>query len=142
MMGSERASMYLVLFFWGHRRGRCQQFSLQFSLELFECGTDQGDSLSISGCRGYRSCVEGIFLKSRNTRSVACSKLPTPKLSRRRTDALCTHQIGGSAFTVPSLVLSAALLRQAKDICSFSAFSLFDRPTADFNIGARMPETY
>jgi hypothetical protein len=47
----------------GHRWGRCQQFSLQFSLELFDRGTDQGDSLSIAGRRGYRSRVEGIFLE-------------------------------------------------------------------------------
>jgi len=51
-----------MLFFWGHRRGRCQQFRLQFSLELFDRGTDQGDSLSIAGYRGNRSCVEGICL--------------------------------------------------------------------------------
>ena len=43
--------------------GGCPQFRLQFSLELFERGTDQGDSLSIAGCRGNRSCVQGIFLK-------------------------------------------------------------------------------
>ena len=43
--------------------GLCQQFRLQFSLELFDRGTDQGDSLSIAWCRGNRSCVEGIFLK-------------------------------------------------------------------------------
>ena len=47
----------------GHRRGRCRQSRLQCSLELFNRGTDQGDSLSIAGCRGNRSCVEGIFLK-------------------------------------------------------------------------------
>ena len=28
----------------------CQQFRLQISLELFDCSTDQGGSLSISGC--------------------------------------------------------------------------------------------
>ena len=50
-----------MLFFWRHRRGRCQQFRLQFSLELFDRGTDQGDSLSIAWCRGNRSCVEGIL---------------------------------------------------------------------------------
>src|SRR5260221_14659708 len=43
--------------------GLCQQFRLQFSLELFDRGTDQGDSLSIAGCRGNCGCVEGIFLK-------------------------------------------------------------------------------
>ena len=42
--------------------GLCQQFRLQFSLELFDRGTDQGDSLSIAWCRGNRSCVESIFL--------------------------------------------------------------------------------
>ena len=52
-----------MLFLGGHGRGRCQQFRLQFGLELFNRGTDQGDSLSIAGCRGNRSCVEGIFLK-------------------------------------------------------------------------------
>ena len=50
MMDSELLRAYLVLFFWGHRRGRCQQFFLQFSLELFDRGTDQGESLSIAGC--------------------------------------------------------------------------------------------
>ena len=44
-------------------RRRWQQFRLQFSLELFDRGTDQGHSLSIAGCRGHRNCVEGIFLK-------------------------------------------------------------------------------
>ena len=41
----------------------CQQFRLQFSFELFDRGTGQGHSLRIAGCRGNRSCVEGIFLK-------------------------------------------------------------------------------
>ena len=41
----------------------CQQFRLQFSFELFDRGTGQGDSLSIAWCRGNRSCVEGSFLK-------------------------------------------------------------------------------
>ena len=49
--------------FGGTVGGLCQQFRLQFSLELFDRGTDQGDSLSIAWCRGNRSCVEGIFLK-------------------------------------------------------------------------------
>ena len=41
----------------------CQQFRLQSSFELFDRGTGQGHSLRIAGCRGNRSCVEGIFLK-------------------------------------------------------------------------------
>ena len=78
-----------MLFFWGHRWGRCQQFRLQFSLELFDRGTDQGDSLSIAGCRGNRSCVEGVFLKL--TVEKRAFGLLAPKSSRRRTNALCTQ---------------------------------------------------
>jgi hypothetical protein len=47
---------------WRHRRWRCQAFRPSVGLELFERGMDQGDCLNVFGPRGYRSCVEGIFL--------------------------------------------------------------------------------
>jgi hypothetical protein len=50
------------LFFWRHRRWRCEHFGFQTGLELFDRGASQSDRLSMPDPRGYRSCIEGIFL--------------------------------------------------------------------------------
>jgi hypothetical protein len=52
----------LVLFFGGIAGGGASISAFRFGLELFDRGTDQGNCLSMPGPRGYRSCVEGIFL--------------------------------------------------------------------------------
>jgi hypothetical protein len=62
---SERVSGAILL---GASSGRCQQSRLQCSLELFDRGTDQGDSLSIAGCGGKPQLCRGLPTRIHSSR--------------------------------------------------------------------------